>query len=44
MRPEPRIDAADVAREAGYMAGLALDANPASLTMHATAMPYIGRG
>ena len=44
MRAEPRMDVADVARAIGYMASLPLDANVASLTVHATQMPYVGRG
>lgn len=42
--PEPRMDVADVARAVVYMASLPLDANVASMTVMATAMPYIGRG
>jgi NAD(P)-dependent dehydrogenase (short-subunit alcohol dehydrogenase family) len=44
VRPEARMDVADVARAVVLMAGLPLDANVASLTVHATAMPYVGRG
>ena len=44
VRAEPRMDVADVARAVAYMAGLPLGANVASLTVHATAMPYAGRG
>ncbi len=44
VRAEARMDAADVARAVGYMASLPLDANVASLTVHATQMPYVGRG
>ena len=44
VRPEPRMDVADVGRAVAYMAGLPLDANVASLTVHATQMPYVGRG
>ena len=44
VRPEARMDTADVARAIGYMASLPLDANVASLTVHATQMPYVGRG
>ena len=44
VRPEARMDVADVARAIGYMAGLPLEANVASLTVHATQMPYVGRG
>ena len=44
VRPEPRMDVADVAQAVAYMASLPLDANVASLTVHATQMPYVGRG
>jgi NAD(P)-dependent dehydrogenase (short-subunit alcohol dehydrogenase family) len=44
VRPEPRMDVADVARAVRYMASLPLDANVAALTVMATGMPYIGRG
>ncbi|MDP9436266.1 MAG: SDR family oxidoreductase [Actinomycetota bacterium] len=44
VRAEPRMDVADVARAVVYMAGLPLEANVASLTVLATAMPYVGRG
>ena len=44
VRAEPRMDVADVARAVVYMAGLPLGANVANLTVHATAMPYVGRG
>ena len=44
VRPEPRMDAADVARAVAYMASLPPEANVANLTVHATAMPYVGRG
>jgi NAD(P)-dependent dehydrogenase (short-subunit alcohol dehydrogenase family) len=44
VRPEPRMDVADVARAVVYMAGLPLEANVASLTVMATQMPYLGRG
>lgn len=44
VRPEPRMDVADVARAVVYMAGLPLGANVANLTVLATAMPYVGRG
>ncbi|MFW3168857.1 SDR family oxidoreductase [Geodermatophilus sp. CPCC 206100] len=43
-RPEPRMPVEDVARAVVYMAGLPLEANVASLTVLATAMPYVGRG
>jgi NAD(P)-dependent dehydrogenase (short-subunit alcohol dehydrogenase family) len=44
VRPEPRMAGDDVARAVVYMASLPLDANVAQLTVHATGMPYIGRG
>jgi NAD(P)-dependent dehydrogenase (short-subunit alcohol dehydrogenase family) len=44
VRPEPRMDVADVARAVRYMAGLPLDANVATMTVMATKMPFIGRG
>jgi NAD(P)-dependent dehydrogenase (short-subunit alcohol dehydrogenase family) len=44
VRPEPRMDPADVARAVAYMASLPLEANVANLTVHATKMPYVGRG
>ena len=44
VRPEPRMDVADVARAVRYMAGLPLDANVATMTVMATRMPFVGRG
>lgn len=44
VRPEPRMDAADVARAVAYMASLPLEANVANLTVLATQMPFVGRG
>jgi NAD(P)-dependent dehydrogenase (short-subunit alcohol dehydrogenase family) len=44
LRPEPRMDVADVARAVQYMAGLPLDANVATMTVMATKMPFVGRG
>jgi NAD(P)-dependent dehydrogenase (short-subunit alcohol dehydrogenase family) len=44
VRPEPRMAVEDVGRAVAYMASLPLDANVASLTVHATKMPYVGRG
>ena len=41
---EPVMDVADVARTVLFMASLPLDANIQTLTVMATAMPYIGRG
>jgi NAD(P)-dependent dehydrogenase (short-subunit alcohol dehydrogenase family) len=43
-RPEPRMDVEGVGRAVAYMAGLPLEANVANLTVHATKMPYVGRG
>jgi NADP-dependent 3-hydroxy acid dehydrogenase YdfG len=44
VRPEPRMDAANVAEAVRYMASLPLDANVATMTVMATRMPYVGRG
>ena len=44
VRPEPRMDAEAVGRAVAYMASLPLDANVANLTVHATKMPFVGRG
>jgi NAD(P)-dependent dehydrogenase (short-subunit alcohol dehydrogenase family) len=44
VRPEPRMEVADVARAVLYMAGLPLDANVAAMTVMATKMPFVGRG
>ena len=44
LRTEPVMDVAEVARAVGYMAGLPLDANVATMTVMATKMPYVGRG
>ena len=44
VRPEPRMDVADVARAVRYMAGLPLEANVATMTVMATRMPFVGRG
>lgn len=41
---EPRMDVEDVARAVVYMAGLPLSANVQSMTVMATAMPFVGRG
>jgi NAD(P)-dependent dehydrogenase (short-subunit alcohol dehydrogenase family) len=43
-RQEPTIPRAQVARAVVYMASLPLDANVLSMTVMATAMPYVGRG
>jgi NADP-dependent 3-hydroxy acid dehydrogenase YdfG len=44
VRPEPRMDVADVARGVLYMAELPHDANVATMTVMATKMPFVGRG
>ncbi|CCB74088.1 MULTISPECIES: SDR family oxidoreductase [Streptomycetaceae] len=44
VRPEPVMDAADVARTVVHMASLPLEANVQFATVMATSMPYIGRG
>jgi NAD(P)-dependent dehydrogenase (short-subunit alcohol dehydrogenase family) len=44
VKAEPRFDMRHVADAVLYMAGLPLDANVQSLTITATAMPFIGRG
>ena len=44
VRPEPRMDVADVARAVLYMARLPLSANVATMTVMATGMPFVGRG
>ena len=44
LRPEPRMAADDVGRAVAYMAGLPLEANVATMTVMATAMPFVGRG
>jgi NAD(P)-dependent dehydrogenase (short-subunit alcohol dehydrogenase family) len=44
VRPEPLMDVAGVARAVVYMASLPLDANVATMTVMATAMPFVGRG
>ena len=44
MRQEPTMSVDDVARAVVYMAGLPLQANVFSMTVMATAMPYVGRG
>jgi NAD(P)-dependent dehydrogenase (short-subunit alcohol dehydrogenase family) len=41
---EPRIDVAHVADAVLYIANLPLDANVQTMTLMATAMPFIGRG
>jgi NAD(P)-dependent dehydrogenase (short-subunit alcohol dehydrogenase family) len=44
VRPEPRMDVAEVARAVCYMASLPLDANVATMTVMVTRMPFVGRG
>ena len=44
VRVEPRMAVEDVGRAVAYMASLPLDANVAHLTVHASKMPYVGRG
>ncbi len=44
VKPEPTFDVKHVADAVVYMAGLPLDANVQSMTILATAMPYVGRG
>jgi NAD(P)-dependent dehydrogenase (short-subunit alcohol dehydrogenase family) len=44
VRAEPLMDVADVGRAVLFMAGLPLDSNVATMTVMATAMPYVGRG
>ena len=41
---EPKMDVADVARAVVYMASLPLSANVLTMTVMASAMPYVGRG
>ena len=44
IRAEPMINAADVGRAVAHMASLPLDANIFSMTIMASAMPFVGRG
>jgi NAD(P)-dependent dehydrogenase (short-subunit alcohol dehydrogenase family) len=44
VRPEPRMDVAEVGRAVVYMAALPLDSNVFTMTVMATKMPYVGRG
>jgi len=44
LKPEPTFDVKHVADAVLYMAGLPLDANVLSMTVMATAMPFVGRG
>jgi NAD(P)-dependent dehydrogenase (short-subunit alcohol dehydrogenase family) len=44
IRPEPRMDVADVAAAVLFMADLPPEANVATMTVMATKMPLVGRG
>lgn len=44
VRPEPRMDVADVGRAVRYMADLPLESNVLFMTVMATEMPFVGRG
>ena len=44
VRAEPVMDVAEVGRAVRYMATLPLDANVLTMTIMATAMPFVGRG
>ena len=44
IRPEPLMGVAEVGDAVVYMAGLPLSTNVATITVMATAMPYVGRG
>ena len=44
VRPEARMDVANVAKAVAYMASLPLDANVLFMTVMATGMPFVGRG
>ncbi len=44
VRAEPTMDVAEVGRAVAHMASLPLDANVLTMTVMATAMPYVGRG
>jgi NAD(P)-dependent dehydrogenase (short-subunit alcohol dehydrogenase family) len=44
LKPEPVVDVKHVAEAVLYMAGLPLDTNVLSMTVMATAMPFVGRG
>jgi NAD(P)-dependent dehydrogenase (short-subunit alcohol dehydrogenase family) len=41
---EPTMDVRDVGRTVAFMASLPLDANVQTITVMATAMPFVGRG
>ncbi len=44
LRPEPRMDVADVAGAVSYMASLPPDTNVLTMTVMAAGMPFVGRG
>jgi NADP-dependent 3-hydroxy acid dehydrogenase YdfG len=44
VRAEPVMDVAEIGRAVRYMAALPLDANVLTMTIMATAMPFVGRG
>ena len=44
IQPEPRMSVDDVARAVAFMASLPPEANVLTMTVMATAMPYVGRG
>jgi NAD(P)-dependent dehydrogenase (short-subunit alcohol dehydrogenase family) len=44
IRPEPRMDVAHAAEAVRFMASLPLESNVLTMTVMATAMPYVGRG
>lgn len=44
IKPEPRMTQSDAADAVHYMASLPLSANVLSMTVMATAMPFVGRG
>jgi NAD(P)-dependent dehydrogenase (short-subunit alcohol dehydrogenase family) len=44
LKPEPRMDVADVAKSIVYMASLSLETNVLTMTVMATKMPFVGRG
>jgi NAD(P)-dependent dehydrogenase (short-subunit alcohol dehydrogenase family) len=44
LKPEPTFDVRHVVDAILYMAGLPLEANVLTMTVMATAMPYVGRG
>lgn len=44
LKPEPTMNAGDVAKACVYMASLPLEANVLFMTVMASAMPLVGRG